>query len=408
MTETQVAGTGKNFLVAGYREVGRMFSRFSLRQTMNRQEAERAAALTAVGQRAWDQQVDLSAFAELRDQLALLDARAGEISQATSKLQSEKSALDEQRRAQAETFAAKRREVEAKKAPVDTALAAARAEKRAADESRLVAESQQLASQIAAIDAELRTSLGPIDAALSRLQAELGGASAQASATEKDRGATLMSLGTKLYESGAGSPALAGEFEKVAAIGKARRDTESALHDSLAVTQTLAPGTMAKFWLVVVGVPLVLVVLLNVVQRQPTPGADSSPSSPVASNAPVELPTPTRSANPDDDKRQVIELFVHRAVMGRDDSDEALHAGAVAILKRDIDTLGASGQPEYLPMLTKVLASPDPELRAAAADSIGMIGPTDAETPALSKLLNDTSPEVAKAAKRALAAPRAR
>jgi HEAT repeat protein len=69
--------------------------------------------------------------------------------------------------------------------------------------------------------------------------------------------------------------------------------------------------------------------------------------------------------------------------------------------------MGASGQPEYLAMLAKVLASPEPELRAAAADSIGMIGPTDDETPQLSKLLNDKSPEVVRAAKRALAAPRA-
>lgn len=407
MTETHVAdpaNTG-NFLISGLREVGRMWSRFSLRQTMKRQASARAAALTVVGQRAWDQQIDLSAHSELRDQLAALTRRAGEISQTATKLHDEKAALEAQHRTQADAFAATRAEAQAKKAPVDQALAAARKEQRTADEARLASESQQLGAQIAAIDAERRAALDPIDAALKRVQADLRGSSQQANATEKDRGTTLLGLGTKLYESGASIPALVAEFEKVASVDQARRATEASLRDSLAVSQTLARGTMAKFWLVVAGVPLLLAVVVGGFAMRT--GSDGAVSSTVATTAvaPTSAPAPKTADGREEEKNQVVRQFVMRTIGAQDDSDKALHARAVTILARDIDTLGASAQPEYVPLLVSALASPEPELRAAAADAIGMIGPTEAEKPPLTKLLNDRSPQVVKAAKRALAAP---
>jgi hypothetical protein len=116
-----------NFLVAGFREVERKFSRFSLRQKMGQQSTERTGALAALGQRAWEERVDLSAFAELRDRLTALDTRAGEISQTAGKLESGKSALEQERRSTLDAFAARRREVEEKKNPVDAALRTGRA-----------------------------------------------------------------------------------------------------------------------------------------------------------------------------------------------------------------------------------------------------------------------------------------
>ena len=82
-----------NFLSEGFRELGRKMDRSKLRGSMRKQDVERAVALTALGQRAWDEKIDLSAFAELRDRLAELDARAGELTATASKLDSEKSAL---------------------------------------------------------------------------------------------------------------------------------------------------------------------------------------------------------------------------------------------------------------------------------------------------------------------------
>ena len=80
-----------------------------------------------------------------------------------------------------------------------------------------------------------------------------------------------------------------------------------------------------------------------------------------------------------------------------------LRADAVRILKEDLETIGSTADPDYLPILLPVLRSDDAELRKAAVDAIGIIGPTDEEQAELTRLLSDPVPGVAAAARRALA-----
>ncbi len=348
-----------HFLAEGFREMGRKLDRSKTRRTMRQQEAERAVALTALGQRAWEEKVDLAAFAGHRDRLAGLDARAGELSETTDRLAKEKAALDLERRTQLEQFAARRKAVEEKKAPVDSALREARSRKSAceqsmrqaesrlaaiagrlaaldrdiaasgagaapdaqqklaaaqaerarlaaeqgelgpklaasreelprhgAEEGRLAAESQKHAAEIAAIDAEQKATLAHIDANLRRVQSETQGASQQAGAVQADRAGTFRELGSALYDAAGRDPRLAEPVERVASIDRSRAQSESALDASLAETRSLAGGTMAKFWGVLVGVPLVLAALgigaWQYLQRRaaPAPVAMPAPGTP--------------------------------------------------------------------------------------------------------------------------------
>lgn len=88
----------------------------------------------------------------------------------------------------------------------------------------------------------------------------------------------------------------------------------------------------------------------------------------------------------------------------RDARCERHRKEAVQILKEDILTIGSSADPAHLGMLGKVLRSDEPELRAAAADAMGMIRPTPVETPALVKAATDPAAPVQYAALRALEA----
>jgi hypothetical protein len=84
----------------------------------------------------------------------------------------------------------------------------------------------------------------------------------------------------------------------------------------------------------------------------------------------------------------------------------SLRSAAVAELAQDLKSLGGAGNIWPVPLLTRALASPEPELRAAAADGLGMIGPTAAETPALAAAFDDPVPAVRQSARLALGASR--
>jgi hypothetical protein len=315
-----------SFLAEGFRELRRKWARNRLRSEIHRQEGERVAALTALGQRAWDEKIDLAAFPELRDQLAGLDTRAGEISATTARLDTQRASLEADKRSELEKFGARRSAVEERKAPVDDALRTTRASKSAAEqavrqaearvasiagklagldreiaaattpperlaaaqaeraklaaeqadlaaaavrerarlpelvaeETRLAAESSQHASQLAVIDAEKKAAIGHIDGELARLRKESQAASQQAGAVQKDRSGSLAGLGQALYAAKIRSPSLADANARVAAIDQARAQSESALEASAAQSGTVEGGTMAKFWLVLAGVPVLL------------------------------------------------------------------------------------------------------------------------------------------------------
>jgi hypothetical protein len=64
--------------------------------------------------------------------------------------------------------------------------------------------------------------------------------------------------------------------------------------------------------------------------------------------------------------------------------------------------MGSSADRSSLPLLETVLRRGEPELRAAAAHAIGMIGPTRTELPMLVEALNDPAPTVRDAVAQAL------
>lgn len=470
MADTQTSvGPRESFLVAGFHELQRRYSRFNLRRTMARQAAARSAALAALGQRAWDDRIDLGAFADLRDKLSGLDSRAGEISQQTGQLDGTRASLEQERKAALETFGGRRQGVLDKKNPADAALrdsrsrrtacertitqaegrlakipgelaqidreiaadaadpaklqaaqerrarlvaeqgertpalATARAEQPAlvAEESRLAAESQEYAGQIAAIDAEQKTELARIDGELTRVRSALREAGQQASSVQKDKVEHVRALGAGLYDARTSEPALAEAVAAVAAIDRERADAASALECSQAATQALAPGVMVKFWGVVSAVVLVVVGIAYGAASYENVGVEPLHREAAAVPAPARtLPERERPVvDPDAGKAELVQRFVQAGSA----SDPKLRTDAVAVLKDDIETMGATANPGYLPILAKVLGSDEPELRLAAVDAMGMIGPTDAETPAITRLLNDPVPDVAAAARRALA-----
>jgi len=70
---------------------------------------------------------------------------------------------------------------------------------------------------------------------------------------------------------------------------------------------------------------------------------------------------------------------------------------AVEIVKEDLRTLGSSADRTYMPTILKIFKNDDVELRIAAADAIGMIGPQDSDVDALIPLTNDPVPDVRRA-----------
>jgi len=106
----------------------------------------------------------------------------------------------------------------------------------------------------------------------------------------------------------------------------------------------------------------------------------------------------------DEDKAKTVKAFVQYC-QGQTKSSpecEKIRKEAVSILKEDLLTLGSSADKSKSPLLVNVLRSNEAELRAAAADALGMIRPTPAEVPALMKALNDSVPLVRQSVRAAL------
>jgi hypothetical protein len=436
-----------NFFADGFGELRRRLERFKLRRRIQQHDAERTQAFAALGERAWEKRVDLAAFPAEAQRLSGLDSRAGELTQTSSKLGSEKAALEEERRAEARKFEARRRVVENLQTPVDAALRVCAPKKAAAEEAtrqgerlpgidaelaalerdstspgrteatiaaakqrrarlaaeqgeirgrlesaraelpalgeeygRLTTQSRELAQQLAAIVLEERAALARIDAALGKTRSGLETASQGWSAVHRERTEAFSALGGKLYEARTQAPDLSAASGRVAAIDDARGQTDAAIGASMSETRALPPATMAKFWGVAVGIPLVLV--LGIVGLQ----AWKSRAAPD--------PTATATAlDPELELTRTVEQFV-KSGKGAEE--------AKRILRNDLVTVGATADPAHLPMLASVAKSKDAGLRAAALEAMAMIGPTTAQTPLLLASLKDSDPRVVKAAREAL------
>ena len=76
---------------------------------------------------------------------------------------------------------------------------------------------------------------------------------------------------------------------------------------------------------------------------------------------------------------------------------DKLRKDFVEILKEDLLRLGSTANRKYMPAILRMFWSDEVELRIAAADAIGMIGPEDSDVEALAPLINDPAPDVRQA-----------
>lgn len=83
-----------------------------------------------------------------------------------------------------------------------------------------------------------------------------------------------------------------------------------------------------------------------------------------------------------------------RTKTAKDAGCEKLRKDAVEILKEDLRTLGSSAERGYLLTIVPILQNEEVELRIAAADAIGMIGPQDRDVDFLGSAANDPVPNV--------------
>lgn len=98
-------------------------------------------------------------------------------------------------------------------------------------------------------------------------------------------------------------------------------------------------------------------------------------------------------------KDEIVKRYVETCPGGQagDGGCEKLKKEAVEILKDDLLTLGSSANRAYLMSILPVFAREEPELRIAAADALGMIGPQDGDAELLAPLANDPVPDVRRA-----------
>ncbi|MBA5867730.1 MAG: hypothetical protein GDA67_13645 [Nitrospira sp. CR1.3] len=116
-----------------------------------------------------------------------------------------------------------------------------------------------------------------------------------------------------------------------------------------------------------------------------TPAAGSQKSAVVAPARTEDLVDP-------------IVVKYHRECSGKaakESNCDRLRDNFVAILKEDLLTLGATAKRQYIPDIVRMFRRrPEVELRIAAADAIGMIGPQDQDASILIPLTNDPVPDV--------------
>lgn len=103
-------------------------------------------------------------------------------------------------------------------------------------------------------------------------------------------------------------------------------------------------------------------------------------------------------------KKQLVEQYTNQCANKPAPADpcDKIRKDAIEIFKEDLQTLGSSTDRTYLPAILGIFKSHEPELRIAAADAIGMIGPQDQDVDALAPLVNDPVPDVRRAVSQAI------
>lgn len=95
-------------------------------------------------------------------------------------------------------------------------------------------------------------------------------------------------------------------------------------------------------------------------------------------------------------KSDIVDGFVKGCIgkQAKAPDCDKLRPQFVEILKDDLLTLGSSADRKHLPDIVRMFRSDEVELRLAAADAIGMIGPQDSDLALLAPLTNDPVPDV--------------
>jgi len=444
------------FIHDGFSEIGRKFRRRKLRKHQRALEGQRQEAFLRLGRRSWEAQIDLSAYSDLRDKLRGLDDRAGQLTAKTGELQAQSGSLQSERAAEIARFDELSRPVLEEKAEVDKALRAARArqseneraiaglqgrlkwltdelerpgqagsgqrsresllaeqkgtthqlaaaiparEALAAEVNRLTGESQRLADHLARIEADRKSILAPIDAKLQRVQQESKGATREISDVGREQTDRFTELGAALYRQKEAHPALQDCRQAVEAIDQNRAEVQAALDASVTLTIAMPRRTMLKFaavplLLLLVAVGAVLV-LYSLSPETPDAGPLQRITRRITGRAGRDLSDPA-VASEESRKTEIVTAFL------RAPREESTRQQAIDILENDLTTVGSTADRGYVPYLTKILRRGEPELRAAAGHSIGMIGPAPSELPVLLEALNDPVPGVRDAALAAL------
>jgi hypothetical protein len=216
-----------SFFREGWRELGRKLERRKLRGKMAQEDRARNAALTSLGQKAWETDIALAEFPELSAQLKSLQTRTGELASTTQKLESEKSSLEEKRRGEVARFDAQRKALDDLKRPADAALREQTQKQSAQErearrmESRLAA----IAGELAAIEKQAATPAAPGQAsqtsALDAKRQQLLTEQSQLSVALPQAKQILQSLGPEIEQLKQESQRLANEIAKVEAECKA-------------------------------------------------------------------------------------------------------------------------------------------------------------------------------------------
>jgi len=112
------------------------------------------------------------------------------------------------------------------------------------------------------------------------------------------------------------------------------------------------------------------------------------------------IPLPAQAATPaTSPKDETVRKYVDgcHSKPEKEADCEKLRKAAVEILKEDLLTLGSSANRSFLLSILPVFTIEEAELRIAAADAIGMIGPQDSDIDLLAPVANDPVPDVRRA-----------
>lgn len=122
-------------------------------------------------------------------------------------------------------------------------------------------------------------------------------------------------------------------------------------------------------------------------------------NNPVWATSLAAHPLSQETAAKETPKNEIVKTYVAtcRAKPIKQADCDRVRKEAIAILKEDVLTLGSSANTLYLPTLLNIFKSEEPDLRIAAADAVGMIGPSESIFGHLTLLANDPVPDVRKA-----------